>query len=246
MAIRDALRKAAGLFVEIEQTPTPAASSSTPKSGLSFEELMAKSDPKNIDLSGLEPESKAATAAPATKTVEQIVKDSPGPNLDEIKILEPERAQPTAPGGEVRFSEIYRQASLPASSFTAEQALEMINSLPADLPIDAKRQTVRITMGAMGQATGVNAESVVADASRKLAALAAYSDSLTKRTSTYVAATQLEISQLENQISEKRRVIEETKLMLERADHACDVESDRLDDVLEFFSLDVGPSKLAP
>jgi len=247
MPIKDALRKAAGLFVEIE-APVKSTSSSdaAPSTGLSFEELMAKSDPKNLGFADPEPGT-AAPASPASaanvKTVEEIVKQTPGPNLDEIKVEAPQ--PPAAPGGAVNFPEIYRQAKLPTSAFTAEQALDMISALPAELPIEAKRQTVKITMGAMGQATGVNAESVVADASRKLAALNSYADDLNRRTADYVAATQLEISQLESKIAEKRKLIEETRGMLDRAVHACDAESDRLDDVLEFFSLDIGPSKFA-
>lgn len=239
MPIKDALRKAAGLFVEIEEPkPEPA-----PSSGQSFEELIAKSDPKKIGLGDATPPPVPAET-PKMKTVEQIVKETPGPKLDEIKV-EPAPVAPSAPGGDVKFAEIYRQANLPNSPFSAEQALDMISALPADLPIDVKRQTVKITMGAMGQATGVNAESVVADASRKLAALNAYSDGLSRRTADFVAATQLEISQFENQIAEKRKLIEETKSMLDRAVKSCDAEGDRLDDVLEFFSLDIGPSKFA-
>lgn len=235
MAIRDALKKAAGLFVEIEDSPTPAATSSG--SGLSFEELIAKSAPP-----GETPKEVAAER----KTVEQIVKDAPGPNLDEIKVVEPAHSMPpTAPGGEVHFSEIYQKASLPPCTFSAEQALDMINALPADLPIEAKRQSVKVMIQAMGQATGVSSESVVTDASRKLAALASYADGLMKRTNDFVAATQIEISQLEAKIRDHRRTIDETKMLLERAVASCNAESDRLDDVLEFFSLDIGPSKFA-
>lgn len=237
MPIRDTLRKAAGLFVELE----PSAASEPKASGQTFEELMAKADPSKINLTDdLKAAAEPATSAP--KTVEQIVKEAPGPNLDQIKV-EPEKVKPAAPGGDVNFGEIYRQANLPSAAFTAEQALDMISALPAELPLEAKRQTVKVTMAAMGQATGVNSETVVTDASRKLAALASYADGLSKRTSDYVAATQLEISQLEAKILEKRRTIDETKHLLERAVQQCDGESDRLDDVLEFFSLDIGPSK---
>jgi hypothetical protein len=236
MPIRDALRKAAGLFVEIDDKPGSATDDF-------FDSIdpskSAAAAPKASPAPASEPAS-----APTMKTIEQIVKDAPGPNLDEIKV-EPAKVQPTAPGGEVHFNEIYKQANLPPCPFTAEQALDMIAALPADLPIESKRATVRVTMGAMGQATGVNAETVVTDASRKLAALASYSDGLTKRTSDFVASTQLEISQLEAQITEKRNLIEDTKAMLDRAVKSCNAESDRLDDVLEFFSLDIGPSKLA-
>ena len=76
-------------------------------------------------------------------------------------------------------------------------------------------------MSAMGQATGVSAESVVTDASRKLAALASYADGLMKRTNDFVAATQLDIAQLEQKIREQRQTIDETKMLLEKAVTAC-------------------------
>jgi len=182
------------------------------------------------------------------KTVEQVVKDAPGPNLADIKV-QPSQVQQVsvaAPGGQVNFTDIYKQANVPSAAFTAEQALDMINSLPADLPIEVRRQTVRVTMAAMGKATGVDAESVVADASRKLAALDSFADTLSAQTTAFISKTNQEISDLENQIASKKRTIDETNRHLTSAVSACEAESDRLDDVLEFFSLDIPPSKYAP
>ncbi|MEQ1933467.1 MAG: hypothetical protein ABL962_06260, partial [Fimbriimonadaceae bacterium] len=151
----------------------------------------------------------------------------------------------SAPGGNVKFSEIYAHANVPASSFSAEQALEMINSLPSDLPIEVRRKTINVTMETMGKATGVNVETVVTDASRKLAALASYSEALTTTTADFVAVTNMQVAAMENEIAEKRRLIEDTKKLLHVAVGACEAEADRLDDILEFFSLDVAPSKFA-
>jgi hypothetical protein len=227
--MKDILKKAAGLFVEL-----PEGSPETP--------TMSNAD----ILKELEKASPSAPTPPPipTKTVEQIVRDAPGPNLDEIKV-EPKSVQPIAPGGSVQFDSVYAQAGIPESSFPAEKAIQMLTDLPAELPLAAKRQTVRITMDAMGKALGVTPETVVADASRKMAALQSYADALSARTEDFVASSQLEINQLEQEISKKRALIDDTKRMLESALTSCKSESDRLDDVLEFFSLDVLPSKYA-
>ncbi|MBN9504242.1 MAG: hypothetical protein BGO01_01905 [Armatimonadetes bacterium 55-13] len=234
--IRETLKKAAGLFVEFEE------------------------DPNKVSTSGYDPledPSPAPAPAPKAKTIEQIVREQPGPNLDEIKVPEevatpvpaPEATAPTEPvvrpDGTINFESIYSLAKLPTSPFTAEQILELFASLPADLPIDSKRATIKVTLGAMAKTLGVTTEQIVADASRKLAALAAYNESFTKQATDYCARAEIEIMTLEQQIADKKKAIEEAKAKQETMNEACVKESDRLDDVLEFFSMDVPPSKMA-
>lgn len=233
MAFKNVLRRAANLVVEL---PPEESVSSAPKTDAGAVSASMESS--------REQRAPASQPVAQTKTVEQIVAEAPGPNLDQIQV-QAEAGPAPAPGGAVDFAHVYTRANLVASKFTAEQAMDMINSLPAELPIEVKRQTVLVTMQAMGKATGVDINAVVADAASKLAALESYSDSLQTQTAEYLAQTQLEITQLENSISEKRKEIENTKSMLSKALEGCRGEIDRLDDVLEFFSKDVAPSKLA-
>ena len=83
------------------------------------------------------------------------------------------------------------------------------------------------------------------DASRKLAALTAYLDHLTQQTTDSAATAELEIATLQAQIEEKRKAMTAAQQKQAQMRQLCDAESDRLDDVLEFFSLDVPPSKYA-
>lgn len=218
--IRDTLKKAAGLFVEF--------------------------DPSETAMPG------------PTKTVAEIVRDQPGPNLDEIKVPDPQVQAPTdaeAPkpqatpvfgeDGSINFVSIYSLANLPSVPFTAEQILELFSSLPADLPLESKRATIRVTLNAMAKSMGVTTEQVVADASRKLAALSAYTESFAKQAEDYVSRAEIEIMTLEEQIATKRAAIEAAKGKKQKVNDACVAEGNRLDDVLEFFSLDVHPSKHA-
>lgn len=246
MSLRDAMRKAAGLLVELP--PESAESQST--SGVNIDDLLA--------------------SASATKTVEQIVRELDGPNLDEIQMpaadvavpdvavpdvavpnaeLPPVAAggsTPVALEGDVTPQLIYEMAALPPSPFTAEQMLEMLGSLPQELPLDTKRQTVKVTFGALGKSVGATPETVVADASRKMAALNAYVENLSKQTTDMAAAAEQEIAQLQAQIEEKRKTMQTARHRLTTVTQMCEIESDKLDDVLEFFSLDLPPSKYAP
>lgn len=223
--IKETLKKAAGLFVEFEAEPEKPAENWN---------VMTADAPEPVV---------------KTKTVEQIVKEQPGPNLDEIKVPAETPAAPAEPvirtDGSISFESIYKLAQLPAVPFSAEQILDMLATLPPDLPLDTKRASIRVMLGAMAKNMGVTTEQIVTDASRKLAALAAYNESFAKQAEEYASRAELEIQGLEQQIAEKRRAIEGAKAKQTRMNSACVAEGDRLDDVLEFFSLDVPPSKHA-
>ena len=234
MSLRSTLRRAAGLLVEMPPESEIADTEDGGNRVYAQEEVKKVYDSFDVD------------TQPPTKTVAQIVHDSDGPNLDQIQIAP--HAVPAAmnPDGSLNFDSIYQAASLPPVPFTAEQVLALFSSLPESLPLEVKRQTVAVSINAMGKAIGASPENIVADASRKLAALAAYTDHLTKETTELRDKAELEIVALEAQIEDKRKAVEEAQQKLTHDTQACSEQSDRLDDVLEFFSLDVPPSKYAP
>ncbi len=239
MSLKSTLRKAAGLLIELppeevseERIPANAKSSAKSATDQMFAEL--------------ESEAKATPAmTPTVKTVEQIVRDVQGPNLDEIKVAPTPLPSFVREDGSPNFAAIYQATNIPAAPFTAEQILEMFTALPADLPLEVKRQMIRVSINAMGKSIGANPENIVADASRKLAALASYSEHLSKTTGEYVSLSERKIAVLQAQMEETRKSIEETQKKLEHQTSLCTKEAERLDDVLEFFSLDVAPSKYA-
>ena len=226
MGLREAMRKAAGLLVELPPEPQE------PEGDLTAAEM-------NDLVAGLD-----QTAPVPTKTVAQIVHETEGPNLEEIK-ASPTTPLPVTPEGTADFAVIYQGAGLPAAPFTAEQMLDMLSKLPTELPLDTKRQTVKVTLDSVGKTVGATPETIVADASRKLAALTAYVENLTSQTNEFVTRGEAEISALEAQIEARRKAIQEARHKLTQVTQMCDSESDRLDDVLEFFSLDLPPSKYA-
>ncbi|MDQ3814861.1 MAG: hypothetical protein M3347_13035 [Armatimonadota bacterium] len=238
------MRKAAGLLVEMPEEPAASGEGSAEDAATAdIDQLLSKVDQTAAAVNRAEGKTE-------TKTVEQIVRETKGPNLDEIKV-DPGKADPAGmpppitPDGKVNLPAIYQQAKLPAAPFSAEQMLEMLASLPGEVPLDTKRQMVKVTLGALGKTMGATPETVVADASRKLAALAAYVEYASQQTEKFVTGAESEIAALQAQIEDKRRAIESTRQRLTQLTQAIDQESDRLDDVLEFFSLDVPPSKYA-
>lgn len=233
MSIKNVLRRATEMFVELpEEQPDYSAFKSTLETG--------------------QPSKPAAPATPPTPvhtqtiSVKQIVENTEGPNLDEISLTEEQAKEGLAPGGVPNFDKVYANASLPKSSFGAEEALQVIASLPADLPLDVKRATVQATLSAMGKAMGVNTDSVVADASRKMAALGAFEDSLNLQSKRFVESMTAEIQAHQAKIAELNAKIEEANKSLQNALSLCNAEGEKLDDVLEFFTLDIGASKNAP
>jgi hypothetical protein len=222
MSLKNALRKAASLLVELPPEPEVTA-----------ESLLAAT-------------SISETARSPQRTVEQVVAAAPGPNLDQIKVPdEVAKTPPVNPDGSPNFAVIYEQAGVPPVLFGADEALGVIKTLPADLPIDIKRRTVGATLTAMGKAMGVSTDSVVADASRKLAALASFDEQLKGQTAQYVTAATVQIDQLKAQISDYEQRIASAQEKLAKAGELIDAEADRVDDVLEFFTLDVSPSRNA-
>lgn len=218
MSLKNALNKAAGLFVEMP------ADSGEPQTAL----------PADDSFTG------------RTRTVEDVVKQAPGPNLDQIQTPpETVKTPPVSADGTPDFATIYQQSGVPSVPFGAEEALQVIGSLPADLPIDVRRKTVGATLGAMGKAMGVTTDSVVSDASRKVAALASFTDQLTAETNQYQALIQKRISDLKAQITDCEGKVSDASDKLAKVVKHCEDEGHRLDDVLEFFTLDSPPSKHA-
>lgn len=220
MKITNTLRKAAGLFVELPEHSEPEAS----------------------------PTAMPEAAPVVRKSVEQIVRDTPGPNLDDIKptVAEEKPQEPVlGADGSVNFAAIYRMANLPSEPFTAENVIDLLASLPAELPVPAKRATLKVTLEAMARTSNASTESVVADASRKLTALESYATSYQKQADDFATAATAEIDRLKLQILQRETSIEDAKKRADSIMSACEAESDRLDDVLEFFSLDAPPSKYA-
>lgn len=180
---------------------------------------------------------------PTAKTVADIARETIGPDLDKVQV--DGSALPSGEGNTLDFQTIYRAAKLPEAGFGAEQMLETLASLPNELPLETKRATVRAMLGTLGKTTGATPETLVADASRKLAALHSFVQFMEKKTGDSVAQNEKTIADLQAQIETSRTAMQNSRNELARMTQLCEAESGRLDDVLEFFSLDQGVSRHA-
>lgn len=225
MAIADKMRKLAGIFVEMpESEPGTPASTSLPT-----DEIDRRLAQMDAQLSG-------------SRSVVEVVRQSEGPNLDQIALTD---APAPAEDGALDFDAIFAAADLPPCAFSAEQTLELLAKLPANLPLDVKRATLQATLATLGATVGASAETIVADAARKLAALDAYAREIDGRTDALVALAESEIVELTQQIESKRAAILAARQRQQSTRAHCDTKADQLDDVLEFFSLDTGASRYA-
>lgn len=242
------LKKVANLIVEVpDDQPAP-----DPQAGTAS----APADPKGSDRqfddtwSKLEQEVKQQSGKQTT--VENLVKAAPGPNLDQVQVpMSADAGGSTSvmpvvgADGKVDFSPVYLSAKLPTVPFAAEDALALIATLPPELPLDTKRQTMKVTLAAMGKTLTVSPQAIVTDAALKLAALQSFSDGIAKQATEYMSLAEVDIANLEAKIAERKKGIEGAKAKQTQVAQMCADEEKRLDDVAEFFSLDVPPSKHA-
>lgn len=176
----------------------------------------------------------------------------PGPNMDSVSVtLPPPAAKPAdefvmpkkREDGSWDFSPIYAHSNLQPPAFTAEQARDIISSLPESLPLEVRRETVSKTIGAIGKTLGITPDVIASDAALKIVAVEDFRGKIKQRFDEYEVKAQQAIAEYEKKIAETRLSIESAKSRSADVMSACDMEIDKLDDVTEFFTLDTGSSK---
>ena len=232
MSLRDAMRKAASLIFEMPPEETPP----NLRSGdIDLDDWPDTDLPANARLPG----ELSGDVAASGQTIQQLVSKADGPDLDQIEIT----SEPAGAMGEkaLDFAAIYEAAKLPATPFGASEMLNVLHSMPADVPLQTKRVTVKAILGGMAS-MGASPENIVADASRKLAALNAFHGFMERKTGETIETSEREIADLQAQIEARRQNMQNARGELDRVTHGCEAEADKLDEVLEFFSLDEGIS----
>ena len=226
MSLRDAMRKAASLIVELPPEAT---------------ELNLRSSDIDLDLDSWPDTDLPAKAqlpgavAASSQTIEQLARNADGPNSSQTEMT---RQPPNAVGeSALDFAAIYAAANLPPTQFGADEMLNVLRSMPADVPLQTKRVTVKAVLNGMAN-MGASPENIVADASRKLAALQAFEGFMERKTGETIETSESEIARLESQIEARRQSMKNAQSELARVTQECGSEADKLGEVLEFFSLD--------
>jgi hypothetical protein len=169
------------------------------------------------------------------KTADQLVQKFPGANLSDINV--PADAVDVSKNAPMDFKAVYKAAGIVETQFGAEDFLGMIKELPAELPLSLRRQTVNVSLTALGKTTGTSAEGIVADATSKITALNTFIQNLEKRTLESNQKEIDEIAELEKQIEDKKSTIVKNNTAFESAQRQCQAEGERIDDIIEFFQV---------
>jgi hypothetical protein len=141
--------------------------------------------------------------------------------------------------GVVDFDRIYSHQGHKLPSFTAEQAMNMLTSMPRDLPLKVKRVTVRATLDAIGSVVGATPKDIVADALAKKEHLETYLGDMEEQADG-------EFERLQQEIAERQAALKDAQRKREWARDAVRSRLDVLDQVTAFFDYDDTESAPAP
>ena len=143
---------------------------------------------------------------------------------------------PVDADGLVNFERLYQIAGVPIVPFTAEQALDMLHNMPAGVSEDSRQQIINVTLAALGKSVGGTPEAIVADATRKQAALKEFRRTRGDQLVDLTSAAETRIADLQREIAKSQAIIEKAKHQYDTLAAGCQTEEARLDTVVDFFS----------
>jgi len=153
-------------------------------------------------------------------------------------------ASPVDADGMVSFERLYAQAGVPVVPFTAEQALDMLRNMPPGVSDDSRQQIINVTLAALGRSVGGTPEAIVADATRKQAALQAFRRTRGEGLADLTTAAEARAAELQREIAKSQAMIAQAKHQYEALSQSCQAEETRLDTVVDFFSDSPAPGRL--
>ncbi len=145
-------------------------------------------------------------------------------------------ASPVDSDGLVNFEALYTLGGVPAVPFTAEQALEMLRTMPSTVSEEVRQQIINATLAALGKSVGGTPEAIVADAIRKQAALQSFRQTRGDQLGELTSAAESKIAALQKEIAKSQAIIEAAKRQYAHLSENCRTEEARLDTVVDFFS----------
>lgn len=151
---------------------------------------------------------------------------------------------PVDADGLVNFDALYKQAGVLTVPFTAEQALDMLSHMPAGVSEEARQQVINVTLAALGRSVGGTPEAIVADATRKQAALYSFRQTRGDQLVELTSAAEGRIADLQKEIEKSQGIIEKAKRQYQTLTDSCAAQEAQLDKVVDFFSQD--PAAPAP
>ncbi len=147
-----------------------------------------------------------------------------------------DQPSPVDADGLVDFDALYRQAGVLTVPFTAEQALDMLRNMPSGVSEAARQQVINVTLAALGKSVGGTPEAIVADATRKQAALQGFRQARGQQLAELTSAAEARIADLQREIEKSQAMMESAKTQYAHLSQNCQSEEARLDTVIDFFS----------
>ena len=144
--------------------------------------------------------------------------------------------------GLINFEVLYTQAGVLTVPFTAEQALDMLSHMPAGVSEEARQQVINVTLAALGRSVGGTPEAIVADATRKQAALQKFRQTRGDQLVELTSAAEGRIVDLQGEIAKSQAIIEKAKRQYQILSDACAAQETQMDKVVDFFSGTPGQS----
>ena len=172
--------------------------------------------------------------AASAKSVETVPEPEPAKSVPVLVSL----ADAVSEEGDVDFVRVFQQYDLPTAAFSAEQAMNMLQSLPRDLALRTKRVTVNTTLSAIGKVVGTTPQDIVVDAARKKETLERYTQALGHEIEETTASTEIEIERLQAEILAHRDTLRSLTQRRAAATEVCRGRRDMFDQVIHFFDYD--------
>lgn len=143
-------------------------------------------------------------------------------------------ATPAEPIPEVKvdFATVLRKAGLSDDEQArVEKALSLLSSLPAETPLEIKRQIVAASL----QAFGIPIEQIIESAALHIRALDKHSLEGQTQTQTFLEQGKRRIAELEKELSRVRSSMQEQQSLQKGLELSCNQKKRRIQDVLDFF-----------
>ena len=164
------------------------------------------------------------------ESVETSVASAPSPSASAAAAA-PVPAEPI-PEVKVDFVGVLRKAGLAdEEQGRVDKTLSLLSSLPAETPLEIKRQIV----GASLQAFGIQIEQIIESAALQIRALDRHGQDGQKQTQAFLEQGTRRIAELEKELSRIRSSMQEQQSLQKGLELTCNQKKRRVQDVLDFF-----------
>jgi hypothetical protein len=164
-----------------------------------------------------EPVETTAASAPSSAASDAVATTVPAEPIPEVK---------------VDFVGVLRKAGLTdEEQGRVDKTLSLLSSLPAETPLEIKRQIV----GASLQAFGIQIEQIIESAALQIRALDRHGQDGQKQTQAFLEQGTRRIAELEKELSRIRSSMQEQQSLQKGLEFTCNQKKRRVQDVLDFF-----------